>query len=67
MEVILSDYKTYIFVFLIAFVLAFYEVLREAKVKERAREVTQKLLGRIVFFKDKVKSYSSSSSSSSSD
>ena len=67
MEVIFKDYKAYLFVLVLAFLFAFYEVFREAHIEEKARKMTQKLLGRIVFFKDKIKSYSSSSSSSSSD
>ena len=66
MEVIIKDYKSYLFLLVVSFVIAFWEVAREIKLKEKAQKITQRLLGRIVFFKDKIKSYVSSSSSSDS-
>lgn len=64
MEVIFKDYKIYFFVFLVAFLIAFFEVLREVHIKEKTQRFIKKILGRVVFFKDKIRTYSSSSSSS---
>lgn len=64
MEVILQDYKTYLTVLVISFLVALFEVFREFKIKEQAKKTVRKIWGRFVFLRDKIKSYSSSSSSS---
>lgn len=65
MEVILKDYKSYLYLLILAFFVALFEVAREIKLEEKARKVVRKVWGRVVFFKDRIRSYISSSSSSS--
>ncbi len=65
MEMILKDYKLYLYLFFIAFLIAVVEVIKEIKLSEKTEQVIKKMWGRVVFFKDKIKSYASSSSSSS--
>ncbi len=60
------DWRLIVYPFLLAVILGFLEVFYQFIQDEKKWRRIRKFVGRIVFFKDKIKIYSSSSSSSSS-